>query len=167
MVDSYFGISGFEKCIKSEVVECIFSLKWICLTHLLLSFLSWLCWPGVLNKDCSVWVDAARTANVCIPPSFLGMRSCSSVAYLTPKSCLQVKKIAKFSKIALKNQRKSLKSSLLVTVSFWQIKFVVFTSPTNLVFRTLTAKRKLLLRMRNKTESENDTKLKLQKNIMI
>jgi hypothetical protein len=31
-----------------------------------------LCQPGVLNEDPTVWLDATKPADVCIPPSFLG-----------------------------------------------------------------------------------------------
>ena len=38
-----------------------------------LDFSGLLCWPRVLNKDPTIWLDGARVANTCIgPPSYLG-----------------------------------------------------------------------------------------------
>jgi hypothetical protein len=42
----------------------------------------------VLNKDPSVWLDAAKPANTCIPPSFLGTRL-AAAHYTHPKNMFQ------------------------------------------------------------------------------
>jgi len=43
---------------------------------------------GVLNKHPSVWLNAAKPANTCIPPSFLGTRL-TSPQYTHPKNMFQ------------------------------------------------------------------------------
>jgi len=46
---------------------------------------------GVLNKNHTVWIDGARPANTCIPPSFLGNMPAQSCTIPThPKLHLQV-----------------------------------------------------------------------------
>jgi hypothetical protein len=46
------------------------------------NFSGQLCQPGVLNKDQTIWLDGAKPANTCIPPSFLG----NAPALPTPKN---------------------------------------------------------------------------------
>jgi hypothetical protein len=41
---------------------------------------------GVLNKDPTVWLDAARLANTCIPPFFLENVSAQPHSILPPKN---------------------------------------------------------------------------------
>jgi hypothetical protein len=48
---------------------------------------------GVLSKDSTVWLDRARPANTCIPPTFLGNVPTQPCGVPTPKTHLQVQKI--------------------------------------------------------------------------
>jgi hypothetical protein len=54
---------------------------------------------GVLNMHPTVWLDGARPANTCIPPSYSGSHPRTHVAYPTPKIHLQAKKLEKFGEI--------------------------------------------------------------------
>ncbi len=76
---------GFAKCVRSKVVECIFQ---ICSNNELTfhwSFPGGFAGQGFLNKDPTVWLDEARPANTCIPPSLLGNTPVQLLGMSTPK----------------------------------------------------------------------------------
>jgi hypothetical protein len=97
LVDFYFvNFLALQKI----VVESIFMLKWIYQTHFRLIFSCQLCRPGVINKDPSVWLDAARPANTSFPPSFPGNTPVQPRSILTPQNTYaSIEKLATFSEM--------------------------------------------------------------------
>jgi hypothetical protein len=62
----------------------------------------------VLNKDLTVWLDGARPANTCIPPSFLGNVSAQPHGAPYPKNTFaSIKKLAKFGEITFLQENKN------------------------------------------------------------
>jgi hypothetical protein len=83
------------------VIECIFPLKRIHWTQF--------CWGHKSNhsipiQDPTVWLDRARHANACIPPSFHGKASAQSCVIPNSKIYLRVQKIAKKIQVFCKNK---------------------------------------------------------------
>ncbi len=97
-IDKKFGIIllcwifYFAECVCSKEVECIFQLKRIYRTHVLVNFSRHLLWTGVFN---TVWLDGARPGNTCIHPLSHGTCSHSHAVYPLPKIHLYVLKIRK------------------------------------------------------------------------
>ncbi len=86
----------------------------------------------VLSKDPIVWLDGARPAKTCIPPSFLRNMPMQTHSVPAPKNTFaSTNKFAKFGEITFIciNQRKRLTKSFLVTS-----KNANCTSPINFVF---------------------------------
>jgi hypothetical protein len=84
------------------------------------NFSSWLHRQGVLNKDCTVWLDVVRPANTHIPPSFLRNAPVQMHSVPTYKSTfanVKNKQILTLFVIENKDQRKCLANSLWATVN--------------------------------------------------
>jgi hypothetical protein len=71
-----------KKIVKSYIIDVHFG-------HFSAGFAS----KGVLSKDPTVWLDGARPANTCIPPTLWGNVPTQPRGVPTPKIHLQVQKI--------------------------------------------------------------------------
>ncbi len=115
----------FPKCVRSRVVESIFSNK----VNSPNSFFTKFFFVALATRGFSMWTTLFGLMELYlltpIPnPTSWGISLHRSTAYPPPPP----KKIAKFSEINL-----ILTHSFLPTASLWNVKFIIFTGPTNLV----------------------------------
>ncbi len=115
------------------VLLSTFSINLICRTTFCWNFPASYAGQWVLNKDLAVWLDAARPANTCIPPSFLWNAWMElRIIMPHPKVCLQKLIICQFQWndfFILNIQKKCMANSHWATANLLNVKFVILTCP--------------------------------------
>jgi hypothetical protein len=127
------SIVDLTKRIRSKEVEYIFLLWWIQLTHYLTIFI-WSAKPAkVLTTHLNVWLDGARPANTCIPPSLLGNMLVQPHGVSTPKNTFASiqNRVIQLSYLIYKKKRST--NSLWASANLSKMKYDLLPSPINSV----------------------------------